>query len=159
MPTHEPLPTTPDRVLFVCTGNYYRSRFAEELFNALAERLGLGLSAGSRGLDAADARRRLPGPIATVALDGLRALGVRPRAARRPPRDLRREDLVHAHVVVALRESEHRGPLEARHPDLAHKVVYWDVPDVDVQAAGPALAHLEERVRGLVDRLVVALAG
>ncbi|MGM4967020.1 hypothetical protein AB7714_26215 [Tardiphaga sp. 1201_B9_N1_1] len=28
-------------VLFLCTGNYYRSRYAEELFNHLARRAGL----------------------------------------------------------------------------------------------------------------------
>ena len=29
------------RVLFLCTGNYFRSRFAQEWFNAQAERRGL----------------------------------------------------------------------------------------------------------------------
>ncbi|MEJ7592066.1 MAG: low molecular weight phosphatase family protein, partial [Planctomycetaceae bacterium] len=28
-------------VLFLCTGNYYRSRYAEILFNAKAEEMGL----------------------------------------------------------------------------------------------------------------------
>jgi protein-tyrosine phosphatase len=37
-------------VLFLCTGNYYRSRFAEELFNHHAERCGIGWVAHSRGL-------------------------------------------------------------------------------------------------------------
>ena len=37
-------------LLFVCTGNYYRSRFAEHLFNALAAQAGLPWRAESRGL-------------------------------------------------------------------------------------------------------------
>ena len=37
-------------ILFLCTGNYYRSRFAEELFNHHAERAGLDWVAQSRGL-------------------------------------------------------------------------------------------------------------
>ena len=37
-------------VLFLCTGNYYRSRFAEELFNHQAERADLDWIAQSRGL-------------------------------------------------------------------------------------------------------------
>ena len=36
-------------VLFLCTGNYYRSRFAEELFNHEAGRAGLYWTAQSRG--------------------------------------------------------------------------------------------------------------
>ena len=37
-------------VLFLCTGNYYRSRFAEVLFNSAAGRMGLPWRALSRGL-------------------------------------------------------------------------------------------------------------
>src|SRR6266446_6429247 len=37
-------------VLFLCTGNYYRSRFAEELFNHYAPRAGLSWVARSRAL-------------------------------------------------------------------------------------------------------------
>ena len=37
-------------VLFLCTGNYYRSRFAEVLFNSVAGKLGLPWRASSRGL-------------------------------------------------------------------------------------------------------------
>ena len=37
-------------VLFLCTGNYYRSRFAEILFNHLAGQSKLAWRADSRGL-------------------------------------------------------------------------------------------------------------
>src|SRR5260370_39303693 len=37
-------------VLFLCTGNYYRSRFAEVLFNSVAAKMGLPWRASSRGL-------------------------------------------------------------------------------------------------------------
>ena len=37
-------------LLFVCTGNYYRSRTAEELFNFLATHRTLSWRADSRGL-------------------------------------------------------------------------------------------------------------
>ena len=37
-------------VLFLCTGNYYRSRFAEILFNSVAGRMGLPWKAMSKGL-------------------------------------------------------------------------------------------------------------
>ena len=37
-------------VLFLCTGNYYRGRFAEVLFNSVAGKMGLPWRATSRGL-------------------------------------------------------------------------------------------------------------
>ncbi len=37
-------------VLFLCTGNYYRSRFAEILFNSVAGNMGLPWQASSKGL-------------------------------------------------------------------------------------------------------------
>ena len=39
-----------NRVLFLCTGNYYRSRYAEEIFNHQAGRDGLGWRAFSRAV-------------------------------------------------------------------------------------------------------------
>jgi len=39
-----------NKILFLCTGNYYRSRFAEHLFNWLAVKQGLDWQADSRGL-------------------------------------------------------------------------------------------------------------
>ena len=39
-----------NKILFLCTGNYYRSRFAEHLFNWLATKQGLDWQADSRGL-------------------------------------------------------------------------------------------------------------
>jgi protein-tyrosine phosphatase len=38
------------KILFLCTGNFYRSRFAEELFNHLARQKRLDWVADSRGL-------------------------------------------------------------------------------------------------------------
>ena len=35
------MPTNFKTVVFVCTGNYYRSRFCEYLFDALAKKAGL----------------------------------------------------------------------------------------------------------------------
>ena len=37
------------KILFLCTGNYYRSRYAEEIFNHMARNKGLPWRAFSRG--------------------------------------------------------------------------------------------------------------
>ena len=63
-------------VLFLCTGNYYRSRFAEILFNSVAGKMGLAWRASSRGL-ALERGVNNVGPMAVEAITALEALGVR----------------------------------------------------------------------------------
>ncbi len=48
-------------VLFLCAGDYYRSRFAECLFNSVAGKVGLPWRATSRGLalERGDQRERI----------------------------------------------------------------------------------------------------
>jgi len=66
-----------DLVLFLCTGNYYRSRYAEELFNHLARAEGLSWRAISRGAafalfvdDGAEARALLRQNVEALGVAG-----------------------------------------------------------------------------------------
>ena len=63
------------RILFLCTGNYYRSRFAEIFFNWQAQQRGLSWQAESRGL-AIDGYNY--GPISRHTLATLRRTAFRP---------------------------------------------------------------------------------
>jgi len=62
-------------VLFLCTGNYYRSRFAEILFNSVAGKMGLPWKASSKGL-ALERGVNNVGPMAVSAVTALEAMGV-----------------------------------------------------------------------------------
>src|SRR5438876_5201878 len=57
-------------ILFLCTGNYYRSRFAESLFNAVAGQMRVPWRASSRGL-ALERGTGNVGPMAVSAIDAL----------------------------------------------------------------------------------------
>ncbi|WP_372478273.1 arsenate reductase/protein-tyrosine-phosphatase family protein [Nostoc mirabile] len=61
-----------NKILFLCTGNYYRSRFAEHLFNWLATKQGLDWQADSRGL-ALERGINNVGAISRYALEALPA--------------------------------------------------------------------------------------
>src|ERR1051326_4132468 len=63
-------------VLFLCTGNYYRSRYAELLFNSVAGKMSLPWKASSRGL-ALERGVNNVGPIAASAVEALEARGLR----------------------------------------------------------------------------------
>ena len=123
------------RVLFICTGNYYRSRFAEAVFNHLAERRKLPWRAFSRGLLA----HLAPGPIS--------------RHTAPESEQLSEKDLLAAEIIVALKDTEHRPMFVDQYPRWTEKVVYWDVTDLPEVPPQVALPAIEEEVRRLIDSL------
>jgi protein-tyrosine phosphatase len=139
-------------VLFLCTGNYFRSRFAEELFNQVARNRGLAARATSAGLESG-CRLRNPGPISPHTAAGLRARNIRLDAVPRSPRDVTDEDLAGAALIIALKEAEHRPLVEERFPRWADQVRYWDVDDLPDAIPDDALAKIEVIVRSLVAEL------
>jgi protein-tyrosine phosphatase len=136
-------------VLFLCSGNYYRSRFAEILFNHLAAERDLDWEAVSRGLATSD---RNPGPISAETILGLRARGLA-IASPRYPLALTETDLTRADRVIALYESEHRPLLHTLFPEWVHRVEYWQVPDLGEMEAVEALDRIERNVKSLVECL------
>src|SRR5207302_10517945 len=93
-------------VLFLCTGNYYRSRFAEVLFNSVAGKMGLPWRASSRGL-ALERGIHNVGPMAVVAVNALEARGLRGIAElARLPAQATVDDLQRSDWMLDLEEAE-----------------------------------------------------
>lgn len=136
-------------VLFLCSGNYYRSRFAEHLFNSLAEEHGLEWRAESRGL-ACDRPTGNVGPISRWALQGLERRGICIPGQPRCPILVTETDLENAGLIVAVKEAEHRRLLDERFPDWTDRVEYWQIHDVDCAEPDQALAEMERQVRTLI---------
>src|SRR5215471_259025 len=94
-------------VLFLCTGNYYLSRFAEALFNSVAGRMGLPWRASSRGL-ALERGVNNVGPMAVEAVKALEVMGVcTGDECTRAPAQVTDDDLGGAALIVALKHAEH----------------------------------------------------
>ena len=139
-------------LLFLCTGNYYRSRFAELVFNALATEQRLYWQAVSRGL-ALEKGVKNVGPISQTALATLGALGVTVHATLRYPLQVYEADLSRANLIIALQEAEHRPLLHERYPAWVDKVTYWHVRDVVPSPAYNPLQEIEQEVRHLIHLL------
>ncbi|HEY5552833.1 MAG TPA: hypothetical protein VIK52_13150, partial [Opitutaceae bacterium] len=93
-------------VLFICTGNYYRSRFAEAVFNHHAQRAKLAWRAFSRGLAIELAPQ--DSSISPHTIEGLQGRSI-PLACTAPrPQSLVEADLLRATRSIALKQAEHR---------------------------------------------------
>lgn len=137
-------------VLFLCTGNYYRSRYAEIVFNALARQRGLAWQADSRGL-AIDSRN--PGSISVHTRVALGRLKIACDSTQRFPRPVTQADFEAATHVVAVKEAEHRLLLDRHYPQWTDKVEFWHIHDIDCAHPDDALPQLHEHVVKLVERL------
>jgi protein-tyrosine phosphatase len=138
-------------ILFLCTGNYYRSRFAEEFFNHHAQRAGLDWVATSRGL-ALERGAHNVGPISPFTLNALREMAISARGADRFPQPCTAVDLANADLVVAVKEAEHRPLMRERFAEWEHRLNYWNIHDVEDAAPADALKVLAEEVRTLLQR-------
>jgi protein-tyrosine phosphatase len=146
------LSPAPELVLFLCTGNYYRSRYAEELFNHRARIEGLAWRAFSKGL-AEEVFSQNVGPMSRFALAALQTRTIAPAGVLRYPQPCTLADFDRAKLVVALKETEHRPMVERSFPEAAGRVTYWHVDDIDFADPKDALSVIDERV----DELILSL--
>ena len=139
------------RVLFICTGNYYRSRFAEAVFNHHAEALGMPWRAFSRGL----AIHLVPPQFLLSPHTGqhlaARKMDLRHTAPDRT--QLSEEDLADSQVIIALKDAEHRPMIRAMFPDWEARTIFWDVGDQPEVTPDDGLAAIEKLVEDLIENL------
>lgn len=138
-----------NKILFICTGNYYRSRYAEIYFNHLVSKTNLRWRAFSRGLEASAGRN--VGPISSFALERLTRQGILLDEPIRFPMQLEEKDLQAAGLIVAVNRVEHQPMMKKYFPAWAERVTYWDVADLDVTDSESALSSIERSVNLLIE--------
>ncbi|MEP6924091.1 MAG: low molecular weight phosphatase family protein [Pyrinomonadaceae bacterium] len=138
------------KVLFLCTGNYYRSRFAELYFNFLAEKSNLNWRADSRGF--APGAHNI-GAISRYVLQRLENLQIPFDKAQRFPLQVSLADLENADLVVALYDIEHRPFVSQDFPLWIERIEFWQVADVPFTLPEIALPAIQKQVENLIARL------
>jgi len=136
-------------VLFICTGNFYRSRFAEAVFNYYADLMGLEWRAFSRGL----APDMVLGELSPRTRDALLARGISLGYTGATKALLTENDLEAADRVIALKESEHRLLMRRQFPDWVDCIEYWQFSDLDYFGPMDMLSRIELAVTDLLDEI------
>lgn len=136
-------------LLFLCTGNYYRSRFAEFYFRHLAAEQRLDWNVDSRGLQLHPDNY---GSLSHHTIHECKRLGISTEPLRLPLR-LQEADLVRATLTIAVKETEHRPLMRQNFSDWEEQIEYWEVHDLDFAPANEALPQLRQHVDSLFERL------
>lgn len=118
-------------ILFVCTGNYYRSRMAEEIFNYWSQYYELNWKAGSAGLRSDMSASPNVGSISKHAVEMLGKGDYPIESKGRWPRSMTEKDFNTSDLIICLNHPEHRPAIEDRFESYAEEPIYWEVPDID----------------------------
>ena len=138
------------RILFICTGNFYRSRFAEAVFNYRAEQQQIPWAAFSRGL----ATHLVEGYLSSFAVEALLARQIDLRYTGPRRLQLSEDDLLIADRRIAMDRTEHFPMMQNQFSAWADKIEYWDVPDLPYRSSEDALTEIENKVIQLLQEVV-----
>lgn len=134
------------KILFLCTANYYRSRFAEYYCAHLTSQWGLSLVADSAGLEMAKWRDYNPGDLSPHAIAALDELGIEVPDPVRVPKQFELSMLAEDVRVIALCEREHRPMVMRDFPEALDSIEFWSVEDVEFESPTKALKRIRELV-------------
>ena len=134
-------------VLFIRSGNIYRSRYAEAYLNHVARSQGLSIQAKPRGLTV----HIVEIGTSPHVIERMKAMGISLSCMAPDKIALTEEDLREATIIIALKDEEHRPMLEQRFPSWADRIIYWDIGDVGEMTPQEALSKIEQHVSDLLD--------
>lgn len=144
------------RLYFVCMGNYYRSRLAEELALHYSKELGVAIDVDSGGLSDIEHSQN-PGPIAKATLRYLEEKKIIPISAKRYPKRVAREDVFGADLVILTDEDEQKRLFMQEFPDFNGKIVGWlardQIDDPFLQTPNLIDKHVQALIKSFLEKV------
>ena len=135
------------KVLFVCTANIFRSRFSEEVYNHLANKIGLSSQAFSAGLEVGNYVTR---KIYSPALEQLKLLNIVPKRRDELSIHIDNMDLKIFNRIICLDRGEHQ-PMVSANPKLHNfHFEYWDIIDEPIVSSKISLPKCYKKVEKLI---------
>jgi protein-tyrosine phosphatase len=141
------------KVLFLCTGNYYRSRLAEEALRGYSAAQDIKLVSDSAGLGIIPNPINI-GPMRLEAVNYLKNSGFRSIGMNRFPKKCTVFDLESSDIVIGMNEPEHKQMFDEQFPGIAaNRVRYWHVPDMDEDPGFLSPDLIDRNVRFLLKEI------
>jgi|TARA_B110000467_G_C18175542_1_gene397632 protein-tyrosine phosphatase len=138
------------KVLFVCTANIHRSRFAEEVFNHLAKKSDKDYHAFSAGLKVGDFSYR---EIYYPALENLKNFKIEPIRPKELSKHIDNVILEEYYKIICMDKNEHR-PMVNANPRLSkYHFEYWDIVDIPKVDSTVSLPLCYEKVVKLFEEI------
>ena len=134
------------KVLFVCTANIHRSRFAEEVFNYFSEKNKKSASAFSAGLRVGDYNFR---KIYYPALDNLEKFNILPKRADELSVHINNIDLNQYDRLICMDKNEHKPMVQSDSHLSTFKFEYWDITDMPKVDSNISLPKCYKQVESL----------
>lgn len=137
-------------ILFICTGNYYRSRFAEIMFNTLCKEKDLNYQAYSRGLRLSSLNE---GMLSPHTVNYMKAINMDIQPYMRMPLPIEHADFRSGALAIAMDETEHRPLMQELFPEYINSIQYWSFADDYIEQPQLVLPRLEQRIHDFVNEL------
>lgn len=148
--------TDKTKVTFVCTGNYYRSRFAESYFNYLCDILKLNFEADSYGLAIhyADELAEEHGEISPYSKERMEQIGIPDHYFDRDRKSLTKDAIENSDIIIAMDKEEHTEMIMEQFPSYINQFNFFEVKDVFDWEPKKTLDETQKNVEKMINEIM-----
>lgn len=148
--------TKTKNITFVCTGNYYRSRYAEAYFNYISDLLNLNFKAYSYGLAThlADELAEEHGEISPDSKGRLAEMGIPEKYFLRDRQPLTNDAIEDSDVIIAMDKEEHIPMIKESFPKYINQFNFFEIKDIFDWEPKQTLDETQKSVEMILNQII-----